>query len=110
MNTLTANRLFGNRPDRHDTHLVTLPLFHSFGQTIDMNAGLSVHAGSRRSCRGWRYQRGHARFARATSAPETVETAAPEPRTLSGVSGRIRRLFRRWSQRWGGDSGGLDNR
>ncbi|MEV0078257.1 long-chain fatty acid--CoA ligase [Nocardia neocaledoniensis] len=44
MNALTANRLFDNRPERHDTHLVTLPLFHSFGQTIDMNAGLSVGA------------------------------------------------------------------
>ncbi|MFF0636421.1 long-chain fatty acid--CoA ligase [Nocardia sp. NPDC004151] len=44
MNALTANRLFDNVPDRHDTHLVTLPLFHSFGQTINMNAGLSVGA------------------------------------------------------------------
>ncbi|WP_280299520.1 long-chain-fatty-acid--CoA ligase [Nocardia neocaledoniensis] len=44
MNALTANRLFDNRPERHDTHLVTLPLFHSFGQTINMNAGLSVGA------------------------------------------------------------------
>ncbi|MGW3277245.1 long-chain-fatty-acid--CoA ligase [Nocardia rhamnosiphila] len=44
MNALTANRLFDNRPERRDTHLVTLPLFHSFGQTIDMNAGLSVGA------------------------------------------------------------------
>ncbi|MFX0578296.1 long-chain-fatty-acid--CoA ligase [Nocardia nepalensis] len=44
MNALTANRLFDNRPDRRDTHLVTLPLFHSFGQTINMNAGLSVGA------------------------------------------------------------------
>ncbi|MEV4124049.1 long-chain fatty acid--CoA ligase [Nocardia sp. NPDC049707] len=44
MNALTANRLFDNRPDRHDTHLVTLPLFHSFGQTIHMNAGVSVGA------------------------------------------------------------------
>ncbi|GAB3206126.1 long-chain-fatty-acid--CoA ligase [Nocardia tengchongensis] len=42
MNALTADRLFDNRPDRHDTHLVALPLFHSFGQTIHMNAGLSV--------------------------------------------------------------------
>ncbi|MEV6387854.1 long-chain fatty acid--CoA ligase [Nocardia xishanensis] len=44
MNALTANRLFDNRPERRDIHLVTLPLFHSFGQTIDMNAGLSVGA------------------------------------------------------------------
>ncbi|MGW4773722.1 long-chain-fatty-acid--CoA ligase [Nocardia sp. NPDC004278] len=44
MNALTANRLFDNNPARRDVHLVTLPLFHSFGQTINMNAGLSVGA------------------------------------------------------------------
>ena len=44
MNALTANRLFDSNPIRHDTHLVTLPLFHSFGQTVTMNAGLSVGA------------------------------------------------------------------
>lgn len=44
MNALTANRLFDNSPERSDSHLVTLPLFHSFGQTINMNAGLSVGA------------------------------------------------------------------
>ncbi|WP_068278571.1 long-chain-fatty-acid--CoA ligase [Aldersonia kunmingensis] len=44
MNAHAANRLFDNRSDRHDTHLVSLPLFHSFGQTINMNAGLSVGA------------------------------------------------------------------
>ena len=44
MNALTANRLFDSNPVRHDTHLVTLPLFHSFGQTVAMNAGLSVGA------------------------------------------------------------------
>jgi long-chain acyl-CoA synthetase len=37
MNARLADNLF----DRveHDTHLVTLPLFHSFGQTVQMNAG-----------------------------------------------------------------------
>lgn len=44
LNALTANRLFDNRPDCHDVHLVTLPLFHSFGQSVNMNAGLSVGA------------------------------------------------------------------
>ncbi|MCC3317251.1 long-chain-fatty-acid--CoA ligase [Nocardia africana] len=44
LNAVTANRLFDSGPDRADTHLVTLPLFHSFGQTIDMNAGLSTGA------------------------------------------------------------------
>ena len=24
----------------HDVHLITLPLFHSFGQTVQMNAGI----------------------------------------------------------------------
>lgn len=44
LNALTANRLFDSNPVRRDTHLVTLPLFHSFGQTVVMNAGLSVGA------------------------------------------------------------------
>jgi long-chain acyl-CoA synthetase len=38
-NALTCHRLFGEHPDGYDTHLVTLPLFHSFGQTVQMNAG-----------------------------------------------------------------------
>ncbi|MGW0177034.1 long-chain-fatty-acid--CoA ligase [Rhodococcus sp. NPDC003322] len=44
MNAVTANRLFDSNPIRRDTSLVTLPLFHSFGQTVVMNAGLSVGA------------------------------------------------------------------
>ncbi|GAA4827449.1 long-chain-fatty-acid--CoA ligase [Saccharopolyspora rosea] len=44
LNALTANRLFGSSPAEHDTHLVALPLFHSFGQSINMNAGFSVGA------------------------------------------------------------------
>ncbi|KHJ70257.1 long-chain-fatty-acid--CoA ligase [Rhodococcus sp. Chr-9] len=43
-NALTANRLFDSSPMCTDTYLVTLPLFHSFGQTVTMNAGLSVGA------------------------------------------------------------------
>ncbi|GAA2126588.1 long-chain fatty acid--CoA ligase [Nocardioides bigeumensis] len=43
MNALTCNRLFGNEP-ASDTHLVTLPLFHSFGSTVQMNAGFSTAA------------------------------------------------------------------
>ncbi|MDP9444412.1 MAG: long-chain fatty acid--CoA ligase [Actinomycetota bacterium] len=42
LNVLTSHRLFGGRPDLHDVHLVTLPLFHSFGQTVQMNAGFGV--------------------------------------------------------------------
>ncbi|MEV0724253.1 long-chain fatty acid--CoA ligase [Micromonospora purpureochromogenes] len=38
MNALTCWRLFGAADE--DVHLVTLPLFHSFGQTVQMNAGL----------------------------------------------------------------------
>ncbi|WP_433203516.1 long-chain-fatty-acid--CoA ligase [Nocardia sp. CA-107356] len=44
INALAANRLFSSDPTRHDTHLLTLPLFHSFGQTINLNAGFSVGA------------------------------------------------------------------
>jgi len=43
MNALTCNRLFGNQP-AGDTHLLTLPLFHSFGSTVQMNAGFSMAA------------------------------------------------------------------
>ncbi|MDQ3424318.1 MAG: long-chain fatty acid--CoA ligase [Actinomycetota bacterium] len=42
LNALTSNRLFGGRPDDPDVHLVTLPLFHSFGQTVQMNAGFGL--------------------------------------------------------------------
>ncbi len=41
-NALLANRLFGPHP--HDVHLLTLPLFHSFGQTVQMNAGFATGA------------------------------------------------------------------
>jgi long-chain acyl-CoA synthetase len=41
MNAVTCNRLFDAKPAT-DTHLVTLPLFHSFGSTVQMNAGFSV--------------------------------------------------------------------
>jgi long-chain acyl-CoA synthetase len=39
-NALLANRLFGSHP--HDVHLIALPLFHSFGQTVQMNAGFAT--------------------------------------------------------------------
>lgn len=38
LNALTCHLMFGEV--EHDVHLVTLPLFHSFGQTVQMNAGL----------------------------------------------------------------------
>jgi long-chain acyl-CoA synthetase len=41
-NALLANRTFGPHP--HDVHLVTLPLFHSFGQSVQMNAGFATRA------------------------------------------------------------------
>ncbi len=43
MNALTCNRLFGSEP-ASDTHLLTLPLFHSFGSVVQMNAGFSMAA------------------------------------------------------------------
>ena len=43
MNALTCNRLFGSEP-ASDTHLLTLPLFHSFGSMVQMNAGFSMAA------------------------------------------------------------------
>jgi long-chain acyl-CoA synthetase len=44
MNALTCNRLFGTDPSVHERHLLTLPLFHSFGSTVQMNGGFSVGA------------------------------------------------------------------
>ncbi|MFF0457537.1 long-chain fatty acid--CoA ligase [Nocardia africana] len=44
MNAIASNRLLDSHPGRPDTHLVTLPLFHSFGQTVNMNAGFAVGA------------------------------------------------------------------
>jgi len=41
-NALLANRMFGLHP--HDVHLTVLPLFHSFGQTVQMNAGFATGA------------------------------------------------------------------
>ncbi|MGW6457140.1 long-chain-fatty-acid--CoA ligase [Streptomyces sp. NPDC055078] len=41
-NALLANRLFAASPD--DVHLVALPLFHSFGQTVHLNAGFASGA------------------------------------------------------------------
>jgi long-chain acyl-CoA synthetase len=42
INALTCNRRFGSLPATHDRHLVTLPLFHSYGMTIHLNAGFAV--------------------------------------------------------------------
>ncbi|MGH3507681.1 MAG: AMP-binding protein, partial [Nocardioidaceae bacterium] len=43
-NVLTCHQLFSSSPYTPDVHLVTLPLFHSFGQTVQMNAGLAARA------------------------------------------------------------------
>ena len=43
LNALTCNRLFQNAPAQ-DSHIVALPLFHSFGSTVQMNAGFSMAA------------------------------------------------------------------
>jgi long-chain acyl-CoA synthetase len=42
MNALTCHRLFGTV--EHDVHLVALPLFHSFGQSVQLNAGFGAGA------------------------------------------------------------------
>jgi long-chain acyl-CoA synthetase len=41
LNALTCNRLFQAEPGT-DTHLLVLPLFHSFGSTVNMNAGFAT--------------------------------------------------------------------
>lgn len=42
LNVLTCHKLFGEI--EHDVHLITLPLFHSFGQVVQMNAGIASGA------------------------------------------------------------------
>ncbi len=45
MNTVVCEKLFGAPPaGTHDVHLVALPLFHSFGQSVQMNTGFSMGA------------------------------------------------------------------
>ena len=41
LNALANHRLFDTSPVRPDVHLVALPLFHSFGQTVQLNAGFA---------------------------------------------------------------------
>jgi long-chain acyl-CoA synthetase len=43
LNALTCNRLFRSTPGT-DTHLLVLPLFHSFGSSVNMNAGFATAA------------------------------------------------------------------
>ncbi len=43
MNVVTINRLFNNQP-ASDSHVLTLPLFHTFGATVQMHAGFSMAA------------------------------------------------------------------
>ncbi|MFE7837790.1 long-chain fatty acid--CoA ligase [Streptomyces sp. NPDC057474] len=42
LNAVVCHRTFGTV--NHDVHLVTLPLFHSFGQSVQMNAGIGAGA------------------------------------------------------------------
>jgi long-chain acyl-CoA synthetase len=41
-NALTCHRVFDTA--EHDVHLITLPLFHSFGQSVQLNAGFGAAA------------------------------------------------------------------
>jgi long-chain acyl-CoA synthetase len=43
MNVVTSNRLFQSKPGT-DSHLLCLPLFHTFGATVQMHAGFSMAA------------------------------------------------------------------
>jgi long-chain acyl-CoA synthetase len=42
LNALSTLELHGRPASGHDRHLLTLPLFHSFGQTVQMNGGFAT--------------------------------------------------------------------
>lgn len=45
MNAVISHRLFGIGPEAvHDVHLVALPMFHSYGQSMQLNAGFGAGA------------------------------------------------------------------
>ncbi|GAK26806.1 long-chain-fatty-acid--CoA ligase [Serratia liquefaciens] len=44
LNALGSVQLFNSSVERPDRHLVTLPLFHTFGSTVQMNAGFALGA------------------------------------------------------------------
>ncbi|CAM3531473.1 long-chain fatty acid--CoA ligase [Nocardioides dubius] len=44
MNAITGTRMFAMTPEGEDRHLIALPLFHSFGQSVQMNAGIASAA------------------------------------------------------------------
>jgi len=44
LNALVSAQLFNSSVERPDRHLVTLPLFHTFGSTVQMNAGFALGA------------------------------------------------------------------
>ena len=44
LNVVAMQQLLGRKDGNTDVHLVTLPLFHSFGQTVNMNAGFATAA------------------------------------------------------------------
>jgi long-chain acyl-CoA synthetase len=41
INAMSDSSLHGRPAEGYDTHLVTLPLFHSFGQTVQLNGGFA---------------------------------------------------------------------
>jgi long-chain acyl-CoA synthetase len=44
LNAMASMRLLDVTTTTHDTHLLALPLFHSFGSTVQMNAGFAAGA------------------------------------------------------------------
>jgi long-chain acyl-CoA synthetase len=44
LNALGSVQLFNSSVEHPDRHLVTLPLFHTFGSTVQMNAGFALAA------------------------------------------------------------------
>jgi long-chain acyl-CoA synthetase len=42
LNALSTEQLHGRPASGHDVHLLALPLFHSFGQTVQLNGGFAM--------------------------------------------------------------------
>ena len=83
MNAMSNPQLHGRPAEGHDTHLVALPLFHSFGQTVQLNGGFAE------GCTLVLQPRFDAKAALALMASERVTFFAGVPTMYWGLLGAL---------------------